>query len=276
MTIDAWLSQAVTALKAVGVPTAQLDAEIILAHTIKKPRTYLHAHGDQQLGLRDVEIADARIDLRSDRTPIAYIIGHKEFYGRKFYVTPSTLIPRPESEDALALLSELIPATKSLFNDTPRLVDVGTGSGILAITAKLEHPELDVYGLDISRHALVVAEKNAAYHAADVHFSESDLLENFPFQATYIIANLPYVDETWNDLSPELRHEPSSALFAPDGGLRLIKQLLKQAPHVLTDGGVLLLEADPTQHPAIKAAAAPLGLQPLQSRGYYVALTKRT
>ena len=274
MTINTWLSEATAALNAADIPTARLDAEIILAHTLKCPRTYLHAHGEQPLGLRDVEIADARLDLRRDRTPIAYIIGHKEFYGRTFYVTPSTLIPRPESEDALTLLDELIPSTKSLFNDAPRLVDVGTGSGILAISAKLAHPELDVYGLDISRHALMVSKKNAAHHEAEVHFSESDLLENFPFTAKYIVANLPYVDKTWDDVSPELRHEPRGALFAADGGLKLIKKLLEQTPRVLTDDGMLLLEADPTQHAAIKTTAAARGLQPLKTRGYYLVFTK--
>ena len=181
---------------------------------------------------------------------------------------------RGESEDALTLLDELIPSTKSLFNDAPRLVDVGTGSGILAISAKLAHPELDVYGLDISRHALMVSQKNAAHHEAEVHFSESDLLENFPFTAKYIVANLPYVDKTWDDVSPELRHEPRGALFAADGGLKLIKKLLEQTPRVLTDDGMLLLEADPTQHAAIKTTAAARGLQPLKTRGYYLVFTK--
>ena len=96
--IRIWLRDAAEQLASVGIPSALLDAEIILAHTLRKSRTWLHAHGDETINIRDLEIANARLDLRLDRTPIAYIIGHKEFYSRLFKVTPSVLIPRPESE----------------------------------------------------------------------------------------------------------------------------------------------------------------------------------
>ena len=93
-----WLASATDQLRAIGITSARLDAELLLAHTLRKSRTWIHAHGDEMIDSRTKEIANARLDLRLDRVPIAYIIGHKEFYGRLFKVTASVLIPRPESE----------------------------------------------------------------------------------------------------------------------------------------------------------------------------------
>jgi release factor glutamine methyltransferase len=252
LAISDWLLAAARQIATVGITTAKLDAEIILAHTLRRNRTYLHAHGDELLTQRQLEIADARLQLRLDRTPIAYIIGHKEFYGRSFRVTPATLIPRPESEMIIEQLKALRPETAALLKDVDRkrLVDVGTGTGCLGISAKLEMPELDVSLLDISRHALTVAEENANALGADVTLIHSDLLANYPFTADYIVANLPYVDPTW-ERSPETNYEPALALFAPHDGLELIFRLIEQAPSHLQTNGILLLEADPRQHTAI-------------------------
>jgi release factor glutamine methyltransferase len=274
MTISQWITGTAASLKAVGIPSARLDAEIILAHTLKKQRTYLHAHGDEPLTGRELEIADARAALRLDRIPVAYIIGHKEFYGRLFKVTPSTLIPRPESETIITLLKELMPATISLLQETPkRLVDVGTGSGCLGITAKLERPELEVTLLDISNHALKVAEKNASVLEARVELQRSNLLADYPFRPDIIIANLPYVDPEW-ERSPETDHEPSLALFASDNGLYLIKNLIEEATARTSAGTLLFLEADPRQHKAIISHAKSHGFLMRESRDFIVVLEK--
>lgn len=273
--IKSWLHQATSRLIGIGIGSAKLDAEIILAHTLRKSRTYLHAHGEIQLEPRQYEIANARLDLRLDRTPIAYIIGHKEFYGRLFRVTPATLIPRPESETFITLLKELIPKNLSLLNNAPlqKLVDVGTGSGCLGITAKLELPELEVTLLDISRHALNVAKRNATYLNAKVTVEHSDLLTNYPFQADFIIANLPYVDPGWKR-SPETNYEPELALFATNHGLQLIFTLLRQAPAHMSNNGHLLLEADPRQHASIINIAETEGLRHLKTEGFIITLQK--
>ena len=105
-TVKDWIDDATRQLQHASIPSARLDAELLLAHTIRKPRTWLHAHTDDTLESRQVEIAQARLDLRLDRVPVAYIIGHKEFYGHTFKVTTATLIPRPESEILLELLEE--------------------------------------------------------------------------------------------------------------------------------------------------------------------------
>lgn len=276
MTIAQWLRIAAQQLHDAGIPSARLDAELLLAHTIRKPRTWLHGHNNDPLEPRQLEIARARLDLRLDRVPVAYIIGHKEFYGRAFKVTTATLIPRPESEVLIELLDEALPKNERLIVERPlRLVDVGTGSGCLGITAKLEHPELEVTLSDMSRHALNVAEDNANSLHAAVEFLQSDLLTSYPFSADILIANLPYVDPEW-DRSPETRHEPDTALFAPNHGLALIFDLLAQTKEKLTRGGTLILEADPEQHAAIIKEATTYGLVLHAQRDYGLLFDKLT
>lgn len=266
-TIKAWTKDAAEQLAEANIASALLDAEIILAHTLRRSRTWLHAHDDEPLSDREYEIAAARLALRSDRVPIAYIIGHKEFYGRIFKVTPSVLIPRPESETIIELLGQHLPANAT------RLIDVGTGSGCLGITAKLEHPELDVTLADISRHALTVARENARTLRADVAILRSNLLDQLPGTCDIILANLPYVDRSWQR-SPETDAEPALALFADHGGLALIERLVLQLPASLAPGGIALLEADPEQHAAIIELAARHGLHHRETRDYIVVLAR--
>jgi len=273
-TVKDWLDDATRQLVFAAIPSARLDAELLLAHTIRKPRTWLHSHGDEALDSRQLEIARARLDLRLDRVPVAYIVGHKEFYGHAFKVTTATLIPRPESETLIELLGEAVPKNERLIAERPlRLVDVGTGSGSLGITAKLSFPELDVTLADISRHALNVAEENAQDLDADVTILQSDLLTSYPFVADIIIANLPYVDPEW-ERSPETEHEPATALFAAKHGLALIFDLLIQTKEKLAVGGKLILEADPEQHPAIIKEAAKYGFVLHTQRDYGLLLDK--
>lgn len=273
-TVEGWLHDATRQLAAAGIPSARLDAELILAHTVRKPRTWLHGHGGDTLDRRTIEIANARLDLRIDRVPVAYIIGHKEFYGRRFKVTTATLIPRPESEALIELLQRAVPTNTRLAIDHPlRLVDIGTDSGALGITSKLEFPELDVTLTDISRHALRVAEDNAKTLQADVTLLVGDLLDAYPFTADIIVANLPYVDQEW-ERSKETDHEPAGALFADNHGLALIFKLLVQTKDKLALGGKLILEADPEQHPAIIKEAALYGLVMSEVQEYGILLEK--
>ena len=254
MIISEWLKIATKSLKTASIPSARLDAELILANTLRKNRTYLHAHLDEEIDPRRFDIANARLDLRLDRVPIAYILGYKEFYGRKFTISPSVLIPRPESEDLISLFLEL---TASEIAEKV-LIDVGTGSGCLGITAKLERSNLSVILSDISKPALNIAEKNANTLNADVHIQQQSLLNGQLKPVDYIFANLPYVDKNWG-VSPELQYEPDIALFAEDEGLKLILQLISQVPRCLTSEGLLFIEADPQQHNRILDEAAKNG-----------------
>lgn len=247
MTISEWLRDATNELADAMFTSPRLDAEVILAHTIRHPRTYLHAHGDDTLEDRHEEVANARIELRKDHVPIAYIIGHKEFYGRRFHVSPAVLIPRPESEQLIDLLKQYMPNTKALPDiASKKLIDLGTGSGCLGITAKLEFPELQVTLADISRHALTIAEKNAQQLGAEVDMLVSDLLATYPHSPDIVLANLPYVDRSW-DVSPDIYHEPAVALFAEDNGLAVIKKCIEQCQRRMKPHGLLLVEADTRQ-----------------------------
>ncbi len=277
MTINEWLRDATNELADAMLPSPRLDAEIILAHTIKHPRTYLHAHGDEEISPRTEDIANARIDLRTDRVPVAYIIGHKEFYGRRFQVNPTVLIPRPESEQLITMLKQLIPSTAALPGvAAKRLVDVGTGSGCLGITAKLEFPELSVALTDNSRHVLSVATKNASLLGAEVETFESDLLADYPYSPDIVLANLPYVDKTWDFLSPELANEPDEALYADDGGLAIIKRCVEQVAARGKTGTLLLLEADTSQLDGIVSYARTYKFKEQLRDEYAVALLLET
>ena len=204
------------------------------------------------------------ISQRVNRIPIAYIIGHKEFYGRNFNVNENTLIPRPESETIIDILKKIYS------KKTTKLIDVGTGSGCLGITAKIEYPALEVTLIDISQQALQTAVLNAKALAARITALQSDLLANYTKKADIIIANLPYVDRTW-DRSPETNHEPSLALFADDNGKDLIKKLIVQSTSKISDGGYLIIEADPFQHGDLIKFAANKSYTLFMQQDYIVA-----
>lgn len=266
-TISFWLKNAAKSLKDADIPSARLDAELILANTLLKNRTYLHAHLDEEIDPRRVDIANARLDLRLDRVPMAYILGYKEFYGRKFTVSPAVLVPRPESEDMISLF---LDATAGEI-ERKVLIDVGTGSGCLGITAALERTNISVILSDISKDALRIAEKNADEHHARVKIQQQSLLNGQLEPVDYIFANLPYVDKDW-EVSPELQYEPKIALFTEDGGLKLILELIRQAPRCLTPNGQLFIEADPTQHEQIIQAAARQNFRLVTIQRYIIVL----
>lgn len=234
MNVSSWLKKAAI---------SRLDAELILANSLGKDRVFLHAHPEYELSEAEEKKADSALQRRKNHEPLAYILGYKEFYGRKFAVTPDVLIPRPETEAIINLVKELKPE---------KILDVGTGSGCIAITLKLELPESDVFAVDISPKALPIARKNAEKLAVKINFQESDLLSKVQGKYDLIVANLPYVDKKWDWLSPELAFEPELALYAEDSGLYDIKHLISQAEAHLTNSGALVLESDLSQHAKIK------------------------
>ena len=234
MNVSSWLKKAAI---------SRLDAELILANSLGKDRVFLHAHPDYELSETEEKQADSDLERRAKHEPLAYILGYKEFYGRNFIVSPDVLIPRPETEAIINLAKEQKPA---------KILDVGTGSGCIAITLKLELPVSNVSAVDISPKALQIARQNAAKLGAEIAFSESDLLEKVQGEYDLIVANLPYVDKNWDWLSPELAYEPDLALYAEDSGLYDIKRLVRQAEAHLTKQGVLMLESDLSQHGKIQ------------------------
>ncbi len=206
--------------------------------------------------------------------PKAYKDGFKEFYGRDFLVSPDVLIPRPETEFAVDIVLSLagiqylpgIVVPKRVLPDRPRILDVGTGSGCVAVTLKLELPEASVFASDVSKPALKMAIKNASKHNADIEFVESALLERIHGNFDVIVANLPYVDKDWPWVSG-IEYEPDLALYAKDGGLELIYKLLEQ---VKCRTRYLIIEADPVQHDIIRSKAKSQGMECLEIRGYQI------
>lgn len=207
--------------------------------------------------------------------PQAYKTGHQDFYGRDFIVTPDVLIPRPETEQIIDSVLNLagkayLPGVKPALRKLPQnpiILDVGTGSGCIAITIKKELPEAEVYASDISEDAIKIARKNAQNHEAPISFIISHLLKNVNITPDVVVANLPYVDENWDWLDKDsLSFEPQIALYTEDRGLKLIKELIheassRQIPYII-------LEADPCQHSEIIDYAEKSGLKHVETRGF--------
>lgn len=271
VTIHKWLEDASRRLKTAGIDSHSLDALILVEHLTGYNRAHILAHQELTLTPSQLEKANKCLDRRAKREPLAYILGNIEFYGRNFMVNKHVLVPRPESEAIIEILHSL-PITPG-----QHLVDVGTGSGILGISAKLEFPTLDVTLSDVSRPALDVAAQNARILKAEVHSLHSNLLDAFLStpQARFdiIVANLPYIDHSW-PTSPELQHEPQDALFAEDNGLELIKRLIAQSSNILSSSGYLVLEADPSQFSEIITFSRGHDLTERTRNGYCLVLKK--
>lgn len=267
--VDAWLAAAAAQLRTAGIASSRLDSELLLSHVLQRPRHWLHAHGDSTLLHEQQVQAEQLLARRLRHEPLAYLVGHKEFYGRDFVVSPAVLVPRPETEQMITLLLQLIQPTQRT------IADIGTGSGILAITAQLELSQCQVDAYDISLEALAIAQHNSKQHGAtSVHFIQSDLLAAAQQRYDVILANLPYVNPAWQRDDRETAHEPALALFAKDDGLALISTLLAQTEQWLAPSGLLILEADPCQHSRIIARAAAHQLTYMRSEGYALAFTK--
>lgn len=218
------------------------ETEILLSFIIKKDRSYLNAFPEKKLTVREAVLFQNFLKRREKNEPLAYILGTKEFYGLKFFVNSSVLIPRPETEklvaDALAFLK-----TKS----KPIVVDVGTGSGCIAIAVGKNSPKMRVYATDISPKALKVARKNAvSNNVKNVKFIETNLIEKIPNNIDLILANLPYIPTVnWRNLPVAIRNfEPKVALDSGKNSLTLYKKLFEQARKKLKPNGKILFEID--------------------------------
>lgn len=234
-------------------PTAHRDAELLLLHTAHMTKADLLTHPERELTERQSNHYQAAIARRALHEPVQYIVGMQEFYGRPFIVNPLVLIPRPETEHLIEAALALTPKPSPIR--PLRILDVGTGSGILAITLALELPHATVTATDISAPALAVAQQNARSHGADhVRFVASDLfakLDDAPFDC--IVSNPPYV-ATSEALEPQVRdYEPATALYAGEDGLAIYRRLIPEAFAHLESGGYLLLEIGHGQRDSIAA-----------------------
>lgn len=240
-----------------SLPNPRLDAEILLGHLLEKSRLQLYLHFEMPVFQEHLTPFRELIKKRIEHTPVSYLTNRKEFMSLDFYVDERVLIPRPETEQ----LVETILTAKT--GDSQRLLELGTGSGVIATSLAVHQPEWDIIATDISEPALAVAQKNAETHAcaAQIKFLSGDLFE--PIKAMdsdekkrfdWIVCNPPYIKKTeWDTLSPDVRdYEPEIALFAGDDGLAVIRRLIAEAPEYLTPNGRLILEIGDAQADAIR------------------------
>jgi release factor glutamine methyltransferase len=252
--------------KALGIATARLDAELLLAHVLGVDRVRLYMDMDRPLSPDELTAMRALVVRRRRREPVAYLLGQREFYRRAFVVNQAVLVPRPDTETLIERALTLLPAESSA-----QVLDLCTGSGAIAVTLAAERPLTRVVATDISKDALAVARSNAEKHAvaSRIEFRLGDLFQALEPGARYdlIVANPPYVRSTeLEQLAPELRHEPALALIAGAEGLDVLTRLCAEVSEWLTQTGTLLFEIGAGQAPAVlQLLAAETGLADLQT-----------
>ncbi len=261
------LEVATRCLTVADCDTPRLDAEVLLAHMLGQDRAWLYAHPQVSLNEDQLNRFAALLHRREQREPVAYLIGSKEFFGLEFVVNPHVLIPRPETEllveTALWILDFgfwILEGKSKIQNLKSKIVDVGTGSGCIAIALAKHLPHASVVAIDVSPDPLRLAEQNARRHgvADRITFLLGDLLQPLAEPVDLIISNPPYVSRSdlAASVSPEVsRYEPRLALDGGEDGLEVIRRLLPQAREKLKPGGSLLVEIGSGQGVAVSQIA---------------------
>jgi release factor glutamine methyltransferase len=238
---------------------AALDAEVLARHVLNCDRATLLTRARDPLPSAFGRLYDELVQRRAAREPIAYIVGHREFWGLEFEVTPDVLIPRPETELIIEEALSVFPHRQLVHH----IIDIGTGSGCLAVILAIEFASAGVVATDTSDSALEIAQRNAGRHNVSdrIAFARGDLLGGAGKSAELIVSNPPYVPEAdAATLQPEVaRYEPSSALYAGPDGLAVIRRLLEEAPPHLAPEGRLIVEFGFGQEPGVREAARQSG-----------------
>lgn len=259
-TIHNWITTNTARLIDAGVSTGRLDALVLLEDTTGKDRAWLLAHPDALLtDFQDniLETLERQVERRSRHEPLAYIRGKTEFYGHEFIVSNAVLEPRPESETMIDLLKSLI------LPKGPTIIDVGTGSGALAITAKLELPDATVIATDIDPKCLEIARQNARKYHVDISFLQGDLLQpvldtEHDIKRALLLCNLPYVPDGFN-INTAAGHEPRHAIFGGLDGLDLYRTLFGQLADTPSKPAYICCESLPVQHETLAHLARTRG-----------------
>jgi release factor glutamine methyltransferase len=244
VTVRAALRSATERLQLHHVSNARLTAELLLAHVLCVGREYLYSHDDRVLTEEEWQGLEDRLYDRINGVPLQYIVGRQEFYGRNFHVNPAVLIPRPETEYIVETVRDIQKGMRGQPSRPLSILDVGTGSGCIAVTLALEIPDAEVFAADLSFEALLVARNNAAHLGAEVRFVCMDILDAISAGFDFIVSNPPYVrcDEMAR-LQREVReHEPHIALFSPQDELAIYRRLVLGSEEKLKPGGHLIME----------------------------------
>lgn len=259
-TIGRLLAWTADYLKKRGSESPRLDAEVMLAHVLGYERVQLYTHYEDVVGETPRAQYRDLVRRRAEGAPVAYLVGRKEFYSLRFDVSPAVLIPRPETEYVVIGFLEAVKGVES-----PTAVDVGTGSGCLAVACTRHCPAARFAAIDLSPEALEVASRNAARHevADRIEFLQGDLLEPVAGRPAFdvVVSNPPYIPSADVDvLDPGVRdYEPRLALDGGPDGLRIVARLVEQAAPLLKPGGKLLLEIGVDQDEAVRGLIASHG-----------------
>jgi release factor glutamine methyltransferase len=244
------LRQGVEALNQAKLEQASLEAAVILAHVLQKSRSYLIAFGERTLTLAEYQTYCQALERRQTHYPLAYILGEKEFWSLALWVNEHTLIPRAETEQLVETVLATLPKEQPLA-----LLELGTGSGAIAIALAHERPNWHITATDVNPEALALAKKNAARHSLDnILFLHSDWFMNIPpTRFAAILSNPPYIAKDCPAIAPDVKQfEPPLALFSAEQGLADIKKIATQSSDFLAPGGLLIFEHGHRQGEAVK------------------------
>ncbi|HHU62012.1 MAG TPA: peptide chain release factor N(5)-glutamine methyltransferase [Natronincola sp.] len=246
-----------------GCSSARLDAELLLAHVLELDRLDLYLNFDKPLDNREVSEYRSLIGRRGQRIPVAYLTGVKEFYSLPFKVTPAVLIPRPETEFIIDKILELVEPDEPV-----KILEIGTGSGAIAIALACQDPNFSITATDISREALDIAKNNAANLEVchQISFVEADLFTNVEGKFEIICSNPPYIpSDELSGLAPELFEEPRLALDGGSDGLCFYNKILEQASSYLENPGFVVLEIGWNQAETVQKLGVQAGFQWLET-----------
>lgn len=267
MSLDALLKQAAQRLQAAGSASPRIDAEVLLSHVLGRDRTWLYTWGDKACSLWEQARFDALVAARAQGTPVAYLTGEREFWGLRLATAPETLIPRPDTETVVELA--LSRATLS----SGRLLDLGSGTGAIALAFASEQPRWQVVGVDVREEAVALASRNAkslaitnAQFLKSDWFSALETLEEADRRFEIIVSNPPYIAADDPHLAEgDVRFEPRSALVADADGMADLLYLVHAAQHYLMASGWLLLEHGYAQADKVREALTSAGYQNVES-----------
>jgi release factor glutamine methyltransferase len=266
MTVLEVLQSSTAYFKKRKIDNPRLNAEHLLAHVLNRKRLELYLEFERELDEAELKPLRDLVRRRGEGEPLQHLLGTVEFCGHTFLCDKRAMVPRPETE-------ELVEFVKSeIRNPKSEMLDVGTGSGVIALSLAAQFPEAEVHAVDVSDDALALARENAARLGLSkrVHFTKGNLLDEVEGDFDLIVANLPYVSlQDRQSLSREVLHDPEVALFAGERGDELVRQLIEQAGTRLRPGGLLALEIGVGQSAALSGFLAEKNYHDIESKNDY-------
>jgi release factor glutamine methyltransferase len=271
MTVLEVLQSSTDYFKKRKIDSARLNAEHLLAHVLGRKRIELYLEFERDLTEPELVPLRDLVRRRGEGEPLQHLLGTVEFCGHTFLCDKRAMVPRPETEELVEFL------LSAICNPQSAILDVGTGSGVIALSLAAKFPEAKVHAIDVSEDALALAKENAARIGLNerVRFSKNSLLENFDERFDIIVANLPYVSmQDRQSLSREVLHDPEAALFGGERGDEMVRKLIEQAPEHLQSNGLLALEIGLGQNETLSELFAQKNYHDIESKRDYAGIPR--